>query len=139
MIHKMIQREIVDIYTYIIIPVISSRMFQLNWWRQQPNWNLTLNKRLYEVGSECRVELMAWKLNWWERLNRIQQWWVQIPLRSTFYSYFKEFFSGEYHMCHSFCNTHVIISSKFQLKQTWRLMKAKADMKLDIEQTMKLE
>ena len=25
--------------------------------------------------------------------------WVQIPLRPTFYSYFKESFSDEYHMC----------------------------------------
>ena len=30
-------------------------------------------------------------------------------------------------------------SSKLQLKQTWRLMKAIAEMKLDTEETMKLE
>ena len=35
--------------------------------------------------------------------------------------------------------THVITSTKFRLKQTWRLMKATAKMKCDTEQTMKLE
>ena len=30
-------------------------------------------------------------------------------------------------------------SSKFQLKQTWRLMKAIAELKLNTEETMKLE
>ena len=48
-------------------------------------------------------------------------------------------FSGEYHMYHLFRYTHVITSRKFQLKQTWRLMKAIAEMKLDTEQTIKLE
>ena len=33
-----------------------------------------------------------------ERLNGIQWSCVQIPLRPTFYSYFKESFSGEYHI-----------------------------------------
>ena len=33
-----------------------------------------------------------------ECLNEIQWSWVQIPLRLTFFSYFKEFSSGEYHM-----------------------------------------
>ena len=33
-----------------------------------------------------------------ERLNGIQWSWVQIPLRPTFYSYFKESFSDEYHI-----------------------------------------
>ena len=32
-----------------------------------------------------------------------------------------------------------ITLSKLQLKQTWRLMKAIAEMKLDTEQTMKME
>ena len=36
-----------------------------------------------------RVELMAWYLSRLEHLNRIQWSWVQISLRSTFYSYFK--------------------------------------------------
>ena len=31
-------------------------------------------------------------------MNGIQWSWVQIPLRPTFYSYFKESFSDEYHM-----------------------------------------
>ena len=34
---------------------------------------------------------------------------------------------------------YVITSTKFRLKQTWRLMKAIAEMKCDTEQTMKLE
>ena len=42
-------------------------------------------------------------------------------------------------MYHSFRYTHVITSSKRQLKQTWRLMKTIAKMKLGTEQTMKLE
>ena len=33
-----------------------------------------------------------------ERLNGIQWSWVQIPLRPAFYSYFKQSFSGEYHV-----------------------------------------
>ena len=39
----------------------------------------------------------------------------------------------------SFRYTHVITSRKIQLKQTWRLTKAMAEMKPDTEQTMKLE
>ena len=35
--------------------------------------------------------------------------------------------------------THVITSRKFKSKQTWRLTKAIAEMKLDTKQTMKLE
>ena len=84
-------------------------------------------------------EVMAWQLSRLERLNGIQWSWAQIPLRPTFYSYFKESFNGEYHMYHSFRYTHVITSSKLQLKQRWRLIKAIAEMKLDTEQTMKLE
>ena len=42
----------------------------------------------------------------------------------TFYSCFKESFSGEYGECHIY---------------TWRLTKAIAEMKLDTVQTMKLE
>ena len=44
-------------------------------------------------------------------------------------------------MYHSFRYTHAITSIKFQLKQTWRLMKAIAEMKLDteIDETMELE
>ena len=44
-----------------------------------------------------RVELMAWYLSRLESLYGIQWSWVQIPLRPTFYSYFKESVSGEYH------------------------------------------
>ena len=39
----------------------------------------------------------------------------------------------------SFRSTHVINSTKFRLKQTWRLTKTIAEMKCDTEQTMKLE
>ena len=39
----------------------------------------------------------------------------------------------------SFRYTHVITSTKFRLKQAWRLTKAMAEMKCDTEQTMKLE
>ena len=48
-------------------------------------------------------------------------------------------FRAEYHMYHSFRYTHVITSRKFQLKQKWRLMKAIAKVRLDTEQTIKLE
>ena len=46
-----------------------------------------------------RLELMIWWLSRLECLNEIQSSLVQIPLRLTFYSYFKEFFIGEYHIC----------------------------------------
>ena len=55
------------------------------------------------------------------------------------YSYFKEYFSGKYHVYHSFRYTHVLTSRTFQLKETQRLMKAISKMKLDTEQTMELE
>ena len=44
------------------------------------------------------VELIAWYVSWLEQLNWIQWLWVQIPLRPTLYSHFKELFSSEYHM-----------------------------------------
>ena len=68
------------------------------------------------------------------------QWsWVQISLTITFYGYFNESFSSEYHMYHLFRYAHVITSRKFQLKWTWWLTKAIAEMKPDTEQTMKSE
>ena len=45
-----------------------------------------------------RVKLMALQLIWLEHLNGIQWSWVQIPVRPTFYTYFKESVSGEYHV-----------------------------------------
>ena len=45
-----------------------------------------------------RVELKASKLIPLERLNGSQWSWIQIPLSRTFYSYFEESVSGEYHM-----------------------------------------
>ena len=53
---------------------------------------------MYKVGW-VRVELMAWWLSQLECLIGMQWLWVQILLRLTFYGYFKESFSGEYHMC----------------------------------------
>ena len=45
-----------------------------------------------------------------------------------------------YTICiNSFRYTYVITSTKFRLKQTWRLTKAIAEMKCDTERTMKLE
>ena len=44
------------------------------------------------------VEFMAWQFSQLERLNGIYWSWVDIPLRPTFYSYFKESFSGKYHI-----------------------------------------
>ena len=41
---------------------------------------------------------MAWELSRLERLNGIQWFWVQIPLRPTFYGSFKKSFGVEYHM-----------------------------------------
>ena len=58
---------------------------------------------------------------------------IKRPTQPTFHSYFKEYFRGEYHMYHSSSYTHLIISRKFQPKQTWWLMKAIAEMKLDTE------
>ena len=52
-------------------------------------------------------------------MNGIQWSLVQISLRTILYTYFKESFSDQYHMYHSFRYTHVITSSKLQLKQTW--------------------
>ena len=68
------------------------------------SWNETWHWTNDEIGVAVQswfwvqVVFMAWKLSWLERLNRIQWLWVQIPLRPTFYGYFKESFSGEYHL-----------------------------------------
>ena len=86
-----------------------------------------------------RTPIWIWFLNRLERYNGIQWSWVQIPLRPTFYRYFKVSFSGEYHVYHSFRYTHVITPKKYQLKQTWQLMKAITEKKLDTEETIKLE
>ena len=44
------------------------------------------------------VELKAWMLSRLEDVNIIQWSWVQIPLRPSFYSYFKEPVSGQNHI-----------------------------------------
>ena len=65
-----------------------------DWRRQQPKWNQTLNKR-WNWSSCTKLALRA---NWTHDLiaqsnrasvNRILWSWVQIPLRPTFYGYFK--------------------------------------------------
>ena len=60
-------------------------------------WNNTRTV-FWKISKNLRFELMAWWLSGLEHLNGIQWPWVQIPLRPTFYSYFKESFSGEYHI-----------------------------------------
>ena len=55
-----------------------------------------------------RAELMAWKLSRLERLNGIQCSWIQVPLRPTSYSYFKESFSGEYHI-YFYCKRLIVM------------------------------
>ena len=59
---------------------------------------------------------MAGQVSWLEHMNQIQLLWVQIPLRQTFYSYFKESFSGEYRIYHSFHYTDVITPNILQTK-----------------------
>ena len=63
--------------------------------------------------------------------QRIQWSWAQIPLRSTFYSYLKESFSGEYHMYYLIPLHSSDTSGKIWLKQMWRLVKAMAEIKCD--------
>ena len=63
-----------------------------------------------------QVEVMAWQVSRLEHMNRIQLLWIQIPLRQMFHSYFKESFSGEYHIYHSFRYTDVITPNNLQTK-----------------------
>ena len=55
-----------------------------------------------EIGKMSSYTKLALGTSWThgliDRLNGIQWSQVQIPLRPTSYSYFKESFSGEYHM-----------------------------------------
>ena len=70
------------------------------WNSQNEIWHWTNDEIGVVVHSWLwvRVELMTWKLCQLECLNGIQWSWVQLPLESTFYSYFKESISGEYHI-----------------------------------------
>ena len=63
-------------------------------------WHWTDNEIGVAVQSWLwvRVELMAWYQSRLQHLNRIQWCCFQIQLRPTFYSYFKESVSSEYHM-----------------------------------------
>ena len=49
-----------------------------------------------------------------EQLYKVGSEWVQIPLRPTFYSYFKESFRGEYHMYWL-----ISLHSRDYLKKIW--------------------
>ena len=55
----------------------------------------SISKLILPIKMYIMYEL---RVSWLERLDRIQWSWVQIALRSTFYSYFKESVSGEYHI-----------------------------------------
>ena len=68
--------------------------------RQNETWHWTNDEIGVAVQSWLwvRAEPKAWQLSRLERLNGIQWSWVQISLRPTFYSYFKEPVSGEYHI-----------------------------------------
>ena len=67
---------------------------------QNETWHWTNNEIEVAVQSLLwvRVELMARQLNQLQHQNRIQWWWIQIPLRPTFYSCWKEYFGGKYHI-----------------------------------------
>ena len=74
-----------------------------NSWNQTWHWTNDEIGVAVQIWHWVRVELRAWYLSWLERLNGIQWLRVQIPLRPTFYSYFKESFSGEYHIYRKTC------------------------------------
>ena len=115
-------------------------------WRKQNSQNEMWHWTNDEIGVVVQswlwvqVELMTWKLCQLECLNGIQWSWVQLPLESTFYSYFKESVSGEYHMyqlmplhsCDYLQKTSIKINVATDEGKT-------AKMKCDTEQTMKLE
>ena len=86
------------------------------------------------------VELMIWQLSRLEHLNENPWSRFQIPARTNFYCYFKEFFSGEYHM-DQFIPLHLCDYLKKNVDQNkrgdWR--KAIAEMKCETGHTMKLE
>ena len=109
---------------------------------QNETWHWTndeIGVALYKVGSEC-------ELNPWSDRSLGQSVWTESSGRG-----FKSH-SGQLSLATSknssvvnticinlFRYTHVITSAKFRLKQTWRLMKAIAEMKYDTKQAMKLE
>ena len=115
-------------------------------WRKQNSQNEMWHWTNDEIGVVVQswlwvqIELMTWKLCQLECLNGIQWSWVQLPLESTFYSYFKESVSGEYHMyqlmplhsCDYLQKTSIKINVATDEGKT-------AKMKCDTEQTMKLE
>ena len=45
-----------------------------------------------------KIKILTTTITTHTKKNGIQWSWVQIPLRPTFYSYFKESFSGEYNV-----------------------------------------
>ena len=85
------------------------------------NWRWTNDKIGVATQSMLwlRVEVMTWQISRLEHLNGIQWSRFQVPLRPTFYSYFNEYFSSEYHIYHSFRYIHVITLRKVQLNKQW--------------------
>ena len=76
-----------------------------DWWRQLPKWNLTLNKRwnwssctTLAVSATWTHGLISQSVRASERNSVVVGLNPKITLRSTIYSYFKESFSGEYHV-----------------------------------------
>ena len=57
----------------------------------------------HQGNDEIEVAVQSWLRVWvelsrLERLKEIQWSCVQVSLKPTFYSYFKEYISGEYHI-----------------------------------------
>ena len=90
--------------------MIILRKFKLKQtWRLMTNECNSRNETWRWTDDNIGVAVQSWlnaswadglivKVSQLKRLNGIQWSWVQIPLRPTFYSYFKESFSGEYHI-----------------------------------------
>ena len=79
-----------------------------DWQRQKWTWNLTVNK--WWNWSGCTK--LAVSASWTHGLNRNQWLWVQIPLRPTFYSYFKESYNDEYYI------PYIVVITTAQLHST---------------------
>ena len=88
------------IYIYIYIYLYVTHRYTCMYIYIHEMWHWTNNEIGVAVQScpRVQVELMAWWLSPLGHLNEIQWSWVQIPLTSTFYSYFKESVNAEYHM-----------------------------------------
>ena len=103
------------------------------WQRQRTKRNVNTEQR-DQIGVAVqsflweRLELMVWVLSRLERLNGIQWWCHQIPIRLTFYSYFyRPSMIIPYASIHS--ATSLITSARLDLKQMWGLTKGKTKKK----------